>query len=93
MTAVDGLQEPYLYTLDLSTSKHLKIYNKAIIGIPESDRYDITRSKWTDFYQELEDSVFTFGFKSAVLIVTERYSIHVPEASEGSGVGDPLANI
>ena len=25
---VDGIQDPYLATLELSTSEHLKIYNK-----------------------------------------------------------------
>ena len=48
---VDGLQDPYLATLDMATSEHLKIYNKKIVGIPESERYDLTRYKWTDFYQ------------------------------------------
>ena len=42
---VDGFQDPCLATLDLSTSEHLKLYNKAIVGIPESDRYYLTRSK------------------------------------------------
>ena len=31
------------------------------------------RSKWTDLYQELEDFVYIFGLKAAVLIVTNRY--------------------
>ena len=66
----DGLQDPCLAFLYLSTSEHLKLYNKSIVGLTESDRYDLTRSNWTDFYQELEDAVSTFGFKSAVLIVT-----------------------
>ena len=48
-----GLQDPYLSNLDLSTSENIKLYNKAIVIIPESDGYDLTRSKWTDFYQEL----------------------------------------
>ena len=73
---VDGLQKPYLDTLDLSTSKHLKLYNKAIFGLPESDRYDLTRSKRTDFYQELEDGVSKFGFKSEFLIFTDRDASH-----------------
>ena len=72
-----GIQDPYLVTLDHSTSEHLNIYNKAILGLPESDRYDFTISKWTDFCQELEDSVSTFGFKLAVFIVTARYAGHV----------------
>ena len=46
-----GIQDPYLSTLDLSTYEHLKIYNKAFFGQPESDRYDLIRFKWTDFYQ------------------------------------------
>ena len=75
---VDGLQDPYLETLYLSTSEHFKLYNKAIVGIPESDRYDLIRSKWTNFYQELEDVVSTFGFKSADLIVTSRDAGHAP---------------
>ena len=49
---VDGLQDPYLETINISTSEHLNIYNKAIVGIQEIDRYDLNRSKWTDFYQE-----------------------------------------
>ena len=75
---VERLQDPYLATIYLSISEILKLYNKAIVGLPESDRYDLTRSKWTDFYQELENSVSTFGFKSAVLIVTSRYAGHSP---------------
>ena len=59
-------------------SEHLKLYNKAIVGLPESDRYDIIRSKWTDFYQELENAVSTFGFKAVVLIVTSIDALHVP---------------
>ena len=73
-----GIQYRYLDTLDLSTSEYLKLYKKAIVGIPESDRYDPTRSKWTEFYQELEDDVSAFGFKAAVLIVTTRYGGHTP---------------
>ena len=75
---VDGLHDPYLDTLNLSTYEHLKLYRKAIDGLPESDRYDITRSNWTDFYQEFEDAVSTFGFKSAVLIVTDIDTINSP---------------
>ena len=56
----DGLQDLYLDTLDITISENLNIYNKSIVGLPESNRYDITRSKWTDSYQELEDYVFTF---------------------------------
>ena len=43
-----------------STSENINLYNKVIVGIPESDRYDLTRYKWTEFYQELEDAVSTF---------------------------------
>ena len=75
---VDGLQDPYLETLDLSTSEHLKLYNKESFGLPESDWYDLKISKWTEFYQELEDYVSTFGFKSRVFIVTYRYEGHEP---------------
>ena len=50
----------------------LKLYNRAIFGLPESDRYDLTRYKWTNFYQELEDAISTFGFKAEVLIAKER---------------------
>ena len=78
MSAVDGIQYPYLYTLDISTSENLKLHNKSIVGMPESDRYYLTRSKWTDFYQELEDDVFTSGFKSAFLIVTDIDAGHAP---------------
>ena len=60
---VDGSQDPYLATIDLSMSEQLYLYNKTIVGLPESDIYDLTRSKWTDFYQELEDAVSIFGFK------------------------------
>ena len=74
----DGLQEPYLNILNISTSKHLNLYNKESFGLPESDRYDLDRSKWTDFYQELEDAASTFGSKAAVLIVTSRYGVHIP---------------
>ena len=75
---VDRLQDPYLANLELSTSGKLKLYNKEIFGLPESDRYDINRYKCTDFYQELEDAVSTFGFKSEVLIVTSRDSGNAP---------------
>ena len=48
---VIGLHDPYLAILNLSTYEHIKLYKKAITWIPESDRYDLDRSKWTDFYQ------------------------------------------
>ena len=75
---VDGLQDPYLSTIDLYTSENLKLYRKAIFGLPESDRYDLTRFKWTDFYQELEDEVSTFRLKSSVLIVIAIEANHAP---------------
>ena len=40
MSENDSLQEPYLATLDLNISEHLKLYNKEITGISESNRYD-----------------------------------------------------
>ena len=74
----DGIQDPYLAILNLTTSEYLKLYNKEIIELPESDRYDLTRSKWTDFYQELEVAVSKFQFTSAVKIFTLRYVNHSP---------------
>ena len=59
------------------------IDNKAIFGLPEMDTYDITRYKWTGFYQDLEDAVYTFGLKSEVLIVTSRYANNVPTEVNG----------
>ena len=47
----DGLQDPYLVPLDLSTSEHLKLYDKAIFELPERDRYVHTKYEWTDLYQ------------------------------------------
>ena len=75
---VNRIQYPYLSTLDLTTSEHLKIYNKEIVGLPESNMYDLTKSKWNKFYQELEDSVFIFGFKASVLIVAAIYLNQAP---------------
>ena len=46
--------------------------------LPESGKYDIARSKWTYVYQELEDYVSTFGFKTAVMIMTSIYGGHAP---------------
>ena len=48
---VDSIQDSYLSTLYIYTYEHLKLYNKSSFRIPESDSYDLTRSKWTDFYQ------------------------------------------
>ena len=69
-------QEPDLVTLNINTSEHLNIYNNAIIELPESGRYELTISKWTEFYQDLEDAVSTFGFKSEVMIVKKREKAH-----------------
>ena len=41
----DVIQDPYLEIINLSTSENLKLYNKEIFGLPESDRYNLTRSK------------------------------------------------
>ena len=76
MKALDGLQDPYQATLKFSNSEHHKLYNQAIFGIPESDRYDLTRSKCTGFYQELDDDVFIFGFRAKVFIMIDIYAIH-----------------
>ena len=54
----------------------LKIYTKAIVGIHENGRYDLTRYNWTYFYQELEDAVSTFSFKASTHIVTDRVVNH-----------------
>ena len=78
MAKTDEIQDPYLGILDLSTSEILKIYNKAIVGLPESDRFDLTRTKWTDFYQELEDDVSTFLLKVAVFFVTSIDGLYAP---------------
>ena len=59
----NGIQDPQLATLYIYTYEHIKIYKKANFEITESDRYDLTISKWTVFYQELEDTVSTLGFK------------------------------
>ena len=48
---VDRIHDPYLDIIELSKSEHLKLYNKTIFGLPEIDRYDFSRSKWTEFYQ------------------------------------------
>ena len=77
MSVTDGLQEHYLDILNLSTSKNIRLYKKAIFGLKESNRYVLIRFKWTEFYQELEDNVPSFVFKPAALIVTTIYGIHV----------------
>ena len=78
MAAADELLHPYLVILNISTSEHLKLYNKAFLGLPESVRYDLTRSKWNDFYQELKNYASIFGFKVACFIVTARNGLHTP---------------
>ena len=47
----DGIHNPYLAIIYISTSEHLKLHNKEIVGLPEIDRYDLTISQWNDFYQ------------------------------------------
>ena len=49
--AADSLLDPYLDILNMTTSEHLKLYNKSINGLPKSEIYDLTRFKWTGFYQ------------------------------------------
>ena len=78
MSAVDGIQEPDLVTIVFSTSEHINIYKKEMVGLPESDRYDLTRSQCADFHQDLKDDISTFGLKIAVLIVTAKDVIHAP---------------
>ena len=34
MAALDGIQVPYLVTLNIYLSEHINIYNKAVFGIP-----------------------------------------------------------
>ena len=53
MEEADGLQDSYLSTLKISTSENSRS-TTSIFGIPENDRYNLTRSKWADFYQNLE---------------------------------------
>ena len=74
----DRMQDPYMDNLDLSTSEHLKLYDKAIFELPERDRYVHTKYEWTDLYQWLKDDVSIFWFKAAVFIVTFIYVIQVP---------------
>ena len=78
MASSDSLQYPYLDTLYLNTSEHLKIYKNSITGLSERDRYDLTSSKCTYFYQDLEDFVAKFGFNAEVKVVTEKYSGNIP---------------
>ena len=52
MEASDRLQEPYPAIIIIYKSEHIKLYNKAIVGISENDRYVLTIFKWTEFYQE-----------------------------------------
>ena len=68
---------PYIDILYISTLEHINIFNKAIAGLPENDKYDLTISKWTEFYQEFDDAVSTFVFKDAVLSVTARDGAYI----------------
>ena len=72
----DGIQYRHIVTLNITTSENIMFYNKAIVGLPENNRYDLTSYKWTEFYQELLDSVSTFRFKAAVLNMTVRNVAH-----------------
>ena len=38
----------------------------------ESDRYSLTRYKWTELYQEIKDAVAKFGSNTVVQFVSER---------------------
>ena len=58
----DALQHPYLADLDLRTKEHLTLYSKAIAGLDESERYDLTKKDWLDFYQVLEEAAIIYGF-------------------------------
>ena len=78
MAETDSLQDPYLVTMDPKTSEHLNIFNKEITGLSESNRYDLTSSKWTDFYQDPENAVATFGFNVSVQVFTAIYPGNVP---------------
>ena len=78
MAAADSLQDPYLATLELNISEHLKLYYKSITGLSKSKRYDLTRSKCKYLYKEQESDMYTFGLKSAVHVVTARDSGNLP---------------
>ena len=75
---VDRIQGPHMATLDITTSKNLNLYNKKQFALPEKDRYDLTTSKCTDLYKELENVLFIFGFEEAFMIVTSRYPKNHP---------------
>ena len=47
----ERIQDPYLAILNLTTSEHLNLYDKEIFGLHEDETYDLTRFKWTNFYQ------------------------------------------
>lgn len=64
METSDRPQDPYLVTLNISNSEQLNIYNNANVELSNNDRYDLTISKCTDFYQELKDDVSTFVYKA-----------------------------
>ena len=78
MDEADGKQDPYMDTIYLKTLEHMKFYNKDIFGLTGDGMCDLTTSKWTYFYQELEDAVSTFGFKTAYHIVTAIDKVHNP---------------
>ena len=78
MAAVDEHKDPYMSNRYITTSDHLKLYKKAIVVLTKNDRYDLTRSKCTGFYQVLEDFVSTFGFKASVRIVADRNNTYMP---------------
>ena len=74
----DRINDPYPVILYIYTAQHLKIYSKEISGLAESDRYDMTKYKWTEFDQELEDAVSTSRSKEAVMIFMVIYGVHIP---------------
>ena len=82
MAAADSLQDPYLATLYLNTLEHIKLYNKAANALSESYRCDLKRSKWKDFYQELEYDVSNFVFNASVQVVTAIDPGNVPTESK-----------
>ena len=48
-TPSEGIQDYYLFTLNMNTLENPNIKNKSVVGLPENDRCDLTRSNWTDF--------------------------------------------
>ena len=78
MDAVDEFQSIHLATIYLTTLEIIKLYNKATLEFPKKDRYDLTISKSTGFYQELEDAVSTFRPTTIAQVVTARDLNHTP---------------